>query len=40
VDQEGNLYIASWDGGWLDKFIPKPDADPAAIVGRGLVLPR
>jgi hypothetical protein len=40
VDQEGNLYIASWDGGWLDKFVPKPDADPAAIVGRGLVLPR
>jgi len=38
VDQEGNLYIASWDGGWMDKFIPKPDADPARLVGRGLVL--
>ena len=38
VDQEGNLYIASWDGGWMSKFIPKPDADPARLVGRGLVL--
>jgi hypothetical protein len=38
VDQEGNLYIASWDGGWMDKFIPRPDADPARLVGRGLVL--
>jgi len=40
VDQEGNLYIASWDGGWMDKFIPKPDADPEKLVGRPLVLER
>lgn len=39
VDQEGNLYIASWDGGWMDKFIPNADADPAKLVGRPLVLP-
>ncbi len=38
VDQEGNVYIASWDGGWMNKFVPKPDADPDKLVGRGLVL--
>ena len=38
VDQEGNVYIASWDGGWMSKFVPKPDADPARLVARGLVL--
>ena len=37
VDEEGNLYIASWDGGWMDKFIPKPHADPSKLVGRKLV---
>lgn len=40
VDQEGNVYIASWDGGWVDKFVPKPGADPEELVGRGLVLER
>ncbi len=40
VDQEGNAYVASWDGGWLDKFVPKPGADPSRLVGRALVLPR
>lgn len=38
VDQEGNLYVASWDGGWMGKFIPKPDADPSKLVGSPLVL--
>jgi DNA-binding beta-propeller fold protein YncE len=38
VDQDGNVYIASWEGGWLGKFIPKPGADPIKLVGRGLVL--
>ena len=38
VDQEGNLYIASWDGGWMDKFVPKPDADPSKLISRSLVL--
>ena len=23
VDQEGNVYIASWDGGWVTKYVPK-----------------
>jgi hypothetical protein len=38
VDQEGNVYVASWSGGWLNKFVPKPDADPSELIGRGLVL--
>ena len=38
VDQEGNLYVASWDGGWVNKFVPKPGADPSQIIGRPLVL--
>jgi DNA-binding beta-propeller fold protein YncE len=38
VDQEGNVYIASWDGGWATKYIPKPDADPSRLVGRKLVI--
>ena len=38
VDQEGNVYVASWDGGWLNKFVPKADADPDELVGRPLVL--
>ena len=38
VDQDGNLYVASWEGGWLSNFVPKPGADPIKLVGRGLVL--
>ena len=38
VDQNGNVYIVSWDGGWADKFIPKPDADPSKLIGRALIL--
>ena len=38
VDQEGNVYVASWSGGWLNKFVPRPDADPSELIGRGLVL--
>lgn len=40
VDQEGNVYIASWDGGWVDKFVPKPGADSEKLVGRAMVLQR
>ena len=38
VDQEGNVYVASWDGGWADKFVPKPGADPGELIGRQRVL--
>lgn len=40
VDQEGNVYVASWDGGWMTKFVPRPDADPETLIGQPLVLPR
>jgi hypothetical protein len=39
VDQNGNVYVASWDGGWLNRFSPKPGADPSRLVGQPLVLP-
>ena len=39
VDQNGVLYIANYDGGWVNKFVPKPDADPSKLVGKPLVLP-
>jgi DNA-binding beta-propeller fold protein YncE len=38
VDDEGNVYIASWDGGWATKYIPRPDADPSRLVGKKLVI--
>ena len=38
VDQDGNVYVASWDGGWLTKYTPQPGADASKLVGRGLVL--
>tara|TARA_B100001123_G_scaffold296211_3_gene330428 strand:- start:19505 stop:20629 length:1125 start_codon:yes stop_codon:yes gene_type:complete len=38
VDREGNVYVASWDGGWLTKYTPRPGADVSKLVGRGLVL--
>ena len=34
IDADGNLYIAEFSGPWLDKFVPRPGADPARIVGR------
>lgn len=40
VDQEGKLYIASYDGPWLNPFTPRPNADPSKLVGRPLVLER
>lgn len=40
VDQQGNVYIASWDGGWVMKHAPKPSADRSKLVGRKLVLSR
>jgi hypothetical protein len=38
VDPAGNLYIASYDGPWLNKFTPKAGADPDDIVGQPLLL--
>jgi hypothetical protein len=36
VDSEGNVYIASWDGGWATKHIPKPGANPERLIGQVL----
>jgi sugar lactone lactonase YvrE len=32
-DEEGNLYIAEFNGPWLDKFVPRPDADRSRLIG-------
>ena len=34
TDAAGNLYVAEFSGPWLDKFVPRPGADPARLVGR------
>jgi len=36
VDQEGNLYFAEVFNGRVQKFRPKPGADPAKLVGQEL----
>jgi hypothetical protein len=36
VDQEGNLYLAEVFNGRVQKFRPKPGADPAKVVGQEL----
>jgi sugar lactone lactonase YvrE len=40
VDQEGNLYVANYDGGYVTKYTPKPGADPNRLVGQPLLIPR
>ena len=39
VDQEGNLYLAEVFNGRVQKFHPKPGADPAKMVGQELRYP-
>jgi DNA-binding beta-propeller fold protein YncE len=34
VDQEGNLYIAEVGAGRVQKFRPRPGANPALLIGR------
>lgn len=36
TDQDGNLYISEVFAGRVQKFVPKPDADPAKILGQQL----
>ena len=38
VDQDGNIYIAQYSGPWVDKLVPKPNADPARLIGQPLKL--
>jgi hypothetical protein len=36
VDSEGNLYVAQFGGPWIDKYVPKPGADPSRLIGQPL----
>ena len=38
VDENGNLYVANYDGGWVNKFVPRPGADPGKLIGNRLLL--
>jgi hypothetical protein len=38
VDQNGVLYLANYDGGYVSRFVPKKDADPSKLIGRPLLL--
>jgi hypothetical protein len=40
VGDDGTIYIANFDGGWVNKFVPKPGADPGTLIGKPLVLAR
>ena len=39
VDQDGNLFVAEVFNGRVQKFVPKPNADPAKVVGQELRYP-
>jgi hypothetical protein len=34
VDTEGNVYVAQFGGPWIDKYVPKPGADPSRLIGQ------
>jgi hypothetical protein len=34
VDSEGNLYVAQCGGPRIDKYVPKPGADPSRLIGQ------
>jgi len=34
VDQDGNFYVAEVDNGRVQKFIPRPGANPAYLVSK------
>jgi len=36
TDQDGNLYVAEVFAGRIQKFVPRPGADPAKLVGQQL----
>jgi hypothetical protein len=38
IDDQGNLYVANYDGGFITKYTPKPDANRAHIVGKPLLI--
>lgn len=34
IDADGNLYVAQFSGPWLDKYVPRADADPTRRIGQ------
>jgi sugar lactone lactonase YvrE len=34
VDQAGNFYVAEVQNGRIQRFEPKPDADPDTLIGQ------
>jgi sugar lactone lactonase YvrE len=38
VDSEGNVYVAQFGGPWIDKYVPRSDADPSRLIGQPLVV--
>jgi hypothetical protein len=40
IDSEGNIYIAEFSGPWLDKLVPKADADRTRLIGQPVKIPR
>ncbi len=38
VDPDGNVYVASYAGPWVNKFTPKPGADPSKLIGQPLTI--
>jgi DNA-binding beta-propeller fold protein YncE len=34
VDQDGNFYTAEVQNGRIQKFVPKPNADPSKVIGQ------
>jgi sugar lactone lactonase YvrE len=40
VDQEGNLYVANYDGGYVTRYAPRPGADANRLIGQPLLIPK
>jgi len=38
VDRDGNIYLASYGGPWVNKFVPKPGADQSRLIGQALTI--
>jgi hypothetical protein len=39
IDAEGNVYIAEFSGPWMDKLVPKADADRSRLIGQPVRIP-
>ena len=36
VDSDGNVYVAQFNAGWIDKYVPKAGADKTRLIGQPL----